>query len=136
MDSFVKGFGLLILAGWTLRARRGRREVGPTRDGRTRPQLENVACRISACTRVLRFVETAHVAAGAKQSYCQLEQGPPLVANGDADRMVPSSNSYDLAQRLPNATLRIYPDAGHGGIFQANERFVPEALAFLGSATS
>ena len=63
-------------------------------------------------------------------------QQPVLVANGDADRMVPSSNSYDLAQRLPNATLRIYPDAGHGGIFQAHERFVPEALAFLGSTTS
>jgi pimeloyl-ACP methyl ester carboxylesterase len=63
-------------------------------------------------------------------------QQPVLVANGDADRMVPSSNSYDLAQRLPNATLRIYPDAGHGGIFQAHERFVPEALEFLGATTS
>lgn len=63
-------------------------------------------------------------------------QQPVLVANGDADRMVPSTNSYDLAQRLPNATLRIYPDAGHGGIFQAHERFIPEALAFLGSTTS
>ncbi|HXO51099.1 MAG TPA: alpha/beta hydrolase, partial [Mycobacterium sp.] len=29
-----------------------------------------------------------------------------LVANGDDDRMVPTSNSYDLARRLPNATLR------------------------------
>jgi pimeloyl-ACP methyl ester carboxylesterase len=58
---------------------------------------------------------------------------PVLVANGDSDRMVPSSNSYDLARRLPNATLRIYPDAGHGGIFQFHERFVPEALEFLGS---
>lgn len=58
-------------------------------------------------------------------------QQPVLVANGEADRMVPTSNSYDLARRLPNATLRIYPDAGHGGIFQAHERFVPEALAFL-----
>jgi pimeloyl-ACP methyl ester carboxylesterase len=56
-----------------------------------------------------------------------------LVANGDDDRMVPTTNSYDLARRLPNATLRIYPDAGHGGIFQAHERFVPEALEFLGS---
>ncbi|AGB21634.1 putative hydrolase or acyltransferase of alpha/beta superfamily [Mycobacterium sp. JS623] len=58
-------------------------------------------------------------------------QQPVLVANGDDDRMVPTSNSYDLAHRLPNATLRIYPDAGHGGIFQAHERFVPEALEFL-----
>jgi pimeloyl-ACP methyl ester carboxylesterase len=58
---------------------------------------------------------------------------PVLVANGDDDRMVPTSNSYDLARRLPNATLRIYPDAGHGGIFQFHEQFVREALEFLGS---
>jgi len=63
-------------------------------------------------------------------------QRPVLVANGDDDRMVPTSNSYDLAQRLPNATLRIYPDAGHGGIFQAHQRFVPEALEFLGATIS
>jgi pimeloyl-ACP methyl ester carboxylesterase len=56
-----------------------------------------------------------------------------LVANGDDDRMVPTTNSYDLARRLPNATLRIYPDAGHGGIFQFHERFVREALEFLGT---
>jgi pimeloyl-ACP methyl ester carboxylesterase len=60
-------------------------------------------------------------------------QHPVLVANGETDRMVPTSNSYDLARRLPNATLRIYPDAGHGGIFQYHERFVGEALEFLGS---
>src|SRR5690242_3106967 len=44
-------------------------------------------------------------------------QQPVLVANGDHDRMVPSSNSADLGRRLPNARLRLYPDAGHGGIF-------------------
>ncbi|WP_084679711.1 alpha/beta fold hydrolase [Curvibacter lanceolatus] len=58
-------------------------------------------------------------------------QQPVLVANGDDDRMVPSSNSYDLAKRLPHAQLIIYPDAGHGGIFQYHEDFVPKALAFL-----
>ena len=56
---------------------------------------------------------------------------PVLVANGDDDRMVPTSNSYDLADRIPNSTLRIYPDAGHGGIFQFHERFVSDALEFL-----
>ncbi|MFE9320629.1 alpha/beta fold hydrolase [Nocardia sp. NPDC052278] len=60
-------------------------------------------------------------------------QHPVLVANGDDDRMVPTSNSFDLAQRLPNATLRIYADAGHGGIFQYHDRFVGEALEFLAS---
>lgn len=56
---------------------------------------------------------------------------PVLVANGDHDRMVPSSNTYDLAKRLPNSELVIYPDAGHGGVFQYHEDFVPKALAFL-----
>jgi pimeloyl-ACP methyl ester carboxylesterase len=56
---------------------------------------------------------------------------PALVANGESDRMVPTRNSVDLAQRLPNAELAIYPDAGHGGIFQFHEQFVATALEFL-----
>jgi len=56
---------------------------------------------------------------------------PVLVANGDDDRMVPSSNSVDMARRLPNAELVLYEDAGHGGIFQYHDQFVPKALAFL-----
>ena len=58
-------------------------------------------------------------------------QQPVLVANGDNDRMVPTPNSADMARRLPNAELVIYPDAGHGGIFQFHEQFVPRALEFL-----
>jgi pimeloyl-ACP methyl ester carboxylesterase len=60
-------------------------------------------------------------------------QQPVLVANGDNDRMVPSSNSADLARRLPHAQLILYPDAGHGGIFQYHGAFVPVALKFLES---
>ncbi len=56
---------------------------------------------------------------------------PVLVANGDQDRMVPSSNSTDLARRLPDARLELYPDAGHGGIFQYHAEFVPQSLEFL-----
>src|SRR5438067_1567606 len=56
---------------------------------------------------------------------------PVLVANGESDRMVPTKNSVDLAQRLPNADLVVYPDAGHGGIFQFHQQFVERALAFL-----
>ena len=56
---------------------------------------------------------------------------PVLVANGDSDRMVPSKNTRDLAQRLPNSELVIYPDSGHGAVFQFHADFVPKALAFL-----
>lgn len=56
---------------------------------------------------------------------------PVLLANGDHDKMVPASNSVDLARRLPNAELVLYEDAGHGGIFQCHEAFVKKALEFL-----
>lgn len=56
---------------------------------------------------------------------------PVLVVNGDYDRMVPTVNSQELARRLPNSSLIIYPDAGHGGVFQYYAEFVPAALAFL-----
>jgi len=45
--------------------------------------------------------------------------------------MVPTTNSLDLARRLPDSDLVIYPDAGHGGIFQFHAQFVEQALAFL-----
>jgi pimeloyl-ACP methyl ester carboxylesterase len=57
---------------------------------------------------------------------------PVLVANGESDKMVPSKNSVQLAERLPNGELiPLYPDAGHGGIFQYHEEFVPKMLDFL-----
>jgi pimeloyl-ACP methyl ester carboxylesterase len=56
---------------------------------------------------------------------------PVLVVNGDDDRMVPTVNTHDLARRLPNSQLIIYPDAGHGGAFQFHADFVSSALGFL-----
>jgi pimeloyl-ACP methyl ester carboxylesterase len=56
---------------------------------------------------------------------------PVLVLNGESDRMVPTKNTVDLDQRLPNSQLVIYPDAGHGGVFQFHEDFVKRTLAFL-----
>jgi pimeloyl-ACP methyl ester carboxylesterase len=58
---------------------------------------------------------------------------PTLVVNGDNDAMVASSQSHALAERIPNSKLVIYPDSGHGGIFQYHERFVPAVLEFLES---
>jgi pimeloyl-ACP methyl ester carboxylesterase len=56
---------------------------------------------------------------------------PVLVANGDNDRMVPTRNSNLLAAWLPDAELRIYPDAGHGFLFQYPAEFAGEVEAFL-----
>jgi pimeloyl-ACP methyl ester carboxylesterase len=56
---------------------------------------------------------------------------PTLVANGDNDTMMHTQNSYLLAEHLPNAQLRIYPDAGHGFLNQYPELFADDVHAFL-----
>ena len=56
---------------------------------------------------------------------------PTLIANGDNDRMVPSTLSEDLHRRIPASELLIYPDSGHGGIFQHHDTFAPAAVDFL-----
>jgi len=55
-----------------------------------------------------------------------------LIANGDHDRMVPSVLSEDLHRRITGSKLIIYPDSGHGGIFQFHEEFAAVAVDFLG----
>lgn len=56
---------------------------------------------------------------------------PTLIANGDNDRMVPSVLSEDMHRRIPGAELIIYPDSGHGAIFQFHDTFAPVAVEFL-----
>jgi pimeloyl-ACP methyl ester carboxylesterase len=56
---------------------------------------------------------------------------PTLVVNGHRDIMVPTINSYYLAQHIPAAQLIVYPDSGHGSLFQYPELFVADAARFL-----
>lgn len=58
---------------------------------------------------------------------------PTLVVNGTYDEMIPVSNSYRLSENLPNAMLLVYPDAGHGSLFQYHESFTRHASVFLTS---
>lgn len=53
--------------------------------------------------------------------------------NGVHDEMIPVRNSYWLAEHLPNAVLLVYPDAGHGSLFQWHESFAYQADKFLAS---
>jgi pimeloyl-ACP methyl ester carboxylesterase len=61
---------------------------------------------------------------------------PTLVVNGVHDELIPVSNSYRLVENLPNAALFVYPDAGHGSLFQYNASFVRQAATFLDSETA
>ena len=56
---------------------------------------------------------------------------PTLVVNGVKDEMIPVRNSYHLAENLPNAVLLVYPDAGHGSLFQYPASFARHVAAFL-----
>ena len=58
---------------------------------------------------------------------------PCLVVNGVHDAMIPVVNSYRLAEHLPNAVLLVYPDSGHGALFQFHESFTRHVEAFLSS---
>jgi pimeloyl-ACP methyl ester carboxylesterase len=56
---------------------------------------------------------------------------PTLVVNGNDDIMVPTINSFTLSQHIPNAQLIVYPDSGHGALFQYPELFVAHTKLFL-----
>lgn len=56
---------------------------------------------------------------------------PVFVANGDSDRMILPRYSHLLAGLLPNATIKIYPDAAHGFLFQHHEEFAADVADFL-----
>ena len=56
---------------------------------------------------------------------------PVLVANGVEDVMIPTYQSYALAQALPDARLIIYPDSGHAYMFQFPERSAADIEQFL-----
>jgi len=48
--------------------------------------------------------------------------------------IMPTINSQILADHLPNARLRIYPDAVHGFLFQYPRQFAELVTEFLSAA--
>ncbi|PQE04390.1 alpha beta fold family protein [Rutstroemia sp. NJR-2017a BVV2] len=54
-----------------------------------------------------------------------------LVTNGRADVMTPTSNSYIMANQLKNTELHIYPDSGHGHLYQFPETYAKQLELFL-----
>jgi pimeloyl-ACP methyl ester carboxylesterase len=58
---------------------------------------------------------------------------PVFVANGDSDPMILPRYSYLLAGLLPDARIKIYPDAAHGFLFQHRKEFAADIASFLES---
>jgi pimeloyl-ACP methyl ester carboxylesterase len=51
--------------------------------------------------------------------------------HGSADTVVDPRNSQLLAERIPDAQLRLFPDLGHLFFWENPKGFVEEVTAFL-----
>ena len=71
------------------------------------------------------------------ERYAELDniKQPTLVVNGNHDIMIPTINSYNLSRGIPRAQLIIYPDSGHGALFQFANLFVAHGGLFLDAST-
>lgn len=56
---------------------------------------------------------------------------PVLLICGSHDTMLPADNAYAMFKALSNAQLVLYPDSGHGALFQHHELFVGHVRTFL-----
>jgi pimeloyl-ACP methyl ester carboxylesterase len=56
---------------------------------------------------------------------------PVFVANGDSDPMIPPRYSHLIAGLIPDASIKIYPDAAHGFLFQHHAEFAADVAEFL-----
>jgi pimeloyl-ACP methyl ester carboxylesterase len=56
---------------------------------------------------------------------------PVFVANGDSDPMILPRYSHLLAGLIPQAQIKIYPEAAHGFLFQHHEQFAADVEDFL-----
>jgi pimeloyl-ACP methyl ester carboxylesterase len=59
------------------------------------------------------------------------ETQPVLVANEKHEIMIPTVNSFTLSAHLPKAQLIIYPDSGHGALFQHAGAYTSHVSEFL-----
>lgn len=56
---------------------------------------------------------------------------PVLVTNGKEDIMTPTPNSFILQQQLRNAEMHLYPDSGHGHLYQVPILYAAQVDLFL-----
>lgn len=75
----------------------------------------------------------AHWQAHGSEALTELKRitHPVLVTNGNNDIMIPTTNSLLLFENLPDAQLILYPNSGHGALFQYAPTFASHVREFL-----
>jgi pimeloyl-ACP methyl ester carboxylesterase len=74
----------------------------------------DIAHRMTSPPEALAYMHQA-AAVGTHDAYERLNQiaAPTLVVHGEQDVFIPPANALVLAERIPGAELRLWPDAGH-----------------------
>jgi len=74
----------------------------------------DIAHRVSSPPEPLAYLHQAG-AVSTHDAYERLNQvsAPTLVVHGEQDVFIPPANAVVLAERIPGAELRLWPDAGH-----------------------
>jgi pimeloyl-ACP methyl ester carboxylesterase len=74
----------------------------------------DIAQRVSSPPEPLAYLHQA-AAVAAHDAYERLNRmaAPTLVVHGEQDVFIPPANAVVLAERIPAAELRLWPDAGH-----------------------
>ena len=91
----------------------------------------DVARRLTSPLEPLGYIHQA-CAVGMHDAYERLNRmvAPTLVVHGEKDVVVPPVNALVLAERIPGAELRLWPDAGHLYIID-EPRADPDIAHFL-----
>lgn len=76
------------------------------------------------------FKDTGSRADGSYDRLDEIEI-PVFVANGKDDFMIPTRHTFVLQQKLANARAKIFPDSGHGFLYQFAEEFADDVTRFL-----
>ena len=83
-----------------------------------------------------RNAQYAAVCEWGEPSHARLQRveaitAPVFIANGDSDPMILPRYSHLLAGLIPGSTMKTYPDAAHGFLFQHHAEFADDVLSFL-----
>jgi pimeloyl-ACP methyl ester carboxylesterase len=70
-------------------------------------------------------------AAGDDDATLKAITHPALIVSGSDDTMLPNRNAIRMYTTMPNAQLILYPDSGHGALFQYPDPFVAHCVLFL-----